>query len=76
MFEFFEMVLVLVMPLGSCRLSAVPGRSYHPEAALLCRRIHTSIKLRLKWPEPTIQEVLLILLPRVGLRRRHLGLPK
>lgn len=74
--EFFGLWVFLFTHQGFSHLSVVPCHSFHPGGVLICQRIHTSIKLRSKWPGPIIQEVLLVLLPTVGLRRKHLGLPK
>lgn len=57
----FWSLLFLVTPQEFCHWSAVLCQPYHPEEVLLCQRTRTSIKLKLKWPEPTIQEVLLVL---------------
>lgn len=65
-----------VMPPGSCHWSVVPCLSFHPEEVLLYQRIHTSIKLKLRWPEPASQEGSPVLWPTVELRRRHLEWPK
>lgn len=51
---------------GLSHLLAVPCQSHPLEGVLLCQRTHTSIKLRSKWPEPVIREVLLVLLPIKG----------
>lgn len=69
-------LLFLLTTLGSCPWSAVPCLPYHPEEVLLCQRIHTSTKLRSEWPEPTTREGLPVLWPIMGLRRKHLELPK
>lgn len=61
---------------GFSHLSAVPCHSYHLGGVLIGQRIRTSIKPKSKWPEPIIQEVSLVLSPTMGLRRRHLVLPK
>lgn len=50
-----------VKPPGSCHWSVVPCLSFHPEEVLLYQRIHTSIKLKLRWPEPASQEGSLVL---------------